>query len=143
MADRSNNEAAANHADHQHRPGSLPHWASNLEEHLDKLLLIILRDNHTFLGYLRSFDHFANLVVENCVRRHIVVEEKCYADVYLGTMTIRGENVCLFGEVDESRPLEMKEESLAYVLRREEEIEAERKAHGLPKMFDFSIDLVD
>ena len=41
--------------------------------------------------------------MEHIVERHIIFEEKVYADIYLGTMLIRGENVCLFGEVDPER----------------------------------------
>ena len=35
------------------RPGKLPHWASNLEDNVDKKLLIILRDGRKLMGWLR------------------------------------------------------------------------------------------
>ena len=31
----------------------LPHWASNLEDNVDKKLLIILRDGRKLMGWLR------------------------------------------------------------------------------------------
>ena len=65
----------------------------------------------------RTFDQFANLLVEHIVERHIIFEEKVYADIYLGTMLIRGENVCLFGEVDPERQDGLREAVALEVLR--------------------------
>uniref|UniRef100_A0A6V0DY86 U6 snRNA-associated Sm-like protein LSm1 n=1 Tax=Zooxanthella nutricula TaxID=1333877 RepID=A0A6V0DY86_9DINO len=120
------------------RPASgLPHWASNLEDSVDKQLLIVLRDDRTLIGWLRTFDQFANLLIEHAVERHILVDERRYADIYLGTMMIRGENVCLFGEVDpESGDSHLQEAPLAYVLQREADAEAELAARGIQKPAD-------
>jgi U6 snRNA-associated Sm-like protein LSm1 len=51
---------------------------------------------------LRSFDQFANLVLERCIERIIVGEQ--FGDVELGVQLVRGENVVLLGEMDESLP---------------------------------------
>mmetsp|Transcript_2517 Transcript_2517/g.6468 ORF Transcript_2517/g.6468 Transcript_2517/m.6468 type:complete len:127 (-) Transcript_2517:498-878(-) len=75
---------------------SLPGAA--LAEELDKKLLIQLRDGRKILGILRSFDQFANLVLEGAIERIIVGEQ--YGDIPLGLQLIRGENVVLLGEVD-------------------------------------------
>ncbi|CAJ1334469.1 unnamed protein product [Effrenium voratum] len=120
-------------------PGKLPHWASNLEDNVDKKLLIMLRDGRKLIGWLRTFDQFANLLVEHIVERHILVEEKVYADIYLGTMLIRGENVCLFGEIDPDRHDGLREAPLAYVLAKEDEIEASDAKKG--KMVDLFADV--
>lgn len=72
-----------------------------LVEELDKLLLVQLRDGRKLVGILRSFDQFANLVLERCVERVIVGVQ--YAEVHLGLHVVRGENVVLLGEIDESR----------------------------------------
>jgi len=53
-------------------------------------------------GVLRSFDQFANLVLESTVERVFVGEQ--YGDIPLGLQLIRGENVVLLGEIDPSRP---------------------------------------
>eukprot|EP00435_Cladocopium_sp_Y103_P020734 s2863_g5.t1 len=118
------------------RPGKLPHWASNLEENVDKKLLIILRDGRKLIGWLRTFDQFANLLVEHVVERHIIFEEKVYADIYLGTMLIRGENVCLFGEVDPDRQDGLREAPLAYVLAKEAQNEASDGKKGMDLFAD-------
>ena len=46
----------------------LPGTASLLEE-LDKRLMVLLRDGRTLIGYLRSVDQFANLVLHRCIER--------------------------------------------------------------------------
>mmetsp|Transcript_14219 Transcript_14219/g.32256 ORF Transcript_14219/g.32256 Transcript_14219/m.32256 type:complete len:145 (-) Transcript_14219:90-524(-) len=122
-------------------PGKLPHWASNLEDNVDKQLLIMLRDGRKLIGWLRTFDQFANLLVEQTLERHILYEEKKYADIYLGTMLIRGENVCLFGEVDGEGPQGgLVKTSLDYVLQREAEMEAEDAARGIKRPIDIFAD---
>mmetsp|Transcript_73717 Transcript_73717/g.204207 ORF Transcript_73717/g.204207 Transcript_73717/m.204207 type:complete len:152 (-) Transcript_73717:119-574(-) len=125
------------------RAAGLPHWASNLQDSLDKQLLIILRDDRKLVGWLRTFDQFANLLLEHTVERHILMDERKYADVYLGTMLVRGENVCLFGEIDPDwdsggapESARLQEAPLAEVLRREAEIEAESAARGVQRPID-------
>lgn len=61
-----------------------------------------LRDGKKIIGILRSFDQFANLVLEGAVERIIVGEQ--YGDIPLGLNVVRGENVVLLGEIDETRP---------------------------------------
>ncbi|GLI58514.1 hypothetical protein VaNZ11_000250 [Volvox africanus] len=70
-----------------------------LAEELDQRLLIVLRDGRKVLGVLRSFDQFANLVIEGAVERIIVGDQ--YGDIPLGLQVIRGENVVLLGRLDE------------------------------------------
>ncbi|GFR42921.1 hypothetical protein Agub_g3922 [Astrephomene gubernaculifera] len=72
-----------------------------LAEELDQRLLIVLRDGRKLLGVLRSFDQFANLVVEGAVERIIVGDQ--YGDIPLGLQVIRGENVVLMGRVEEGK----------------------------------------
>jgi|TARA_B110000977_G_scaffold67069_2_gene91144 U6 snRNA-associated Sm-like protein LSm1 len=84
-------------------PWSLSAVASLVEE-LDKKLLVMLRDGSKILGTLRSFDQFANIVLENAFERIIVGSS--YSDIPLGLYIVRGENVVLMGEVDESRETE-------------------------------------
>ncbi|XP_025059185.1 U6 snRNA-associated Sm-like protein LSm1 [Alligator sinensis] len=67
--------------------------AAFLEKHL-----VLLRDGRTLIGYLRSIDQFANLVLHQTVER-IHVGKK-YGDIPRGIFVVRGENVVLLGEID-------------------------------------------
>ena len=60
-------------------------------------MLVQLRDGRKIIGILRSFDQFANIVLEEAVER--VVVGKRFADVPLGLYVIRGENVVLLGQI--------------------------------------------
>ena len=68
----------------------LPGTASLIEE-LDKKLMVLLRDGRTLIGYLRSVDQFANLVLHKTIERiHVGTE---YGDIPRGIFVVRGENV--------------------------------------------------
>ena len=77
---------------------------ASLVEELDKKLLVVLRDGSKILGTLRSFDQFANIVLQDAVERIIVGSS--YSDIPLGLYIVRGENVVLMGEVDETKETE-------------------------------------
>ncbi|KAJ1090587.1 hypothetical protein NDU88_003717 [Pleurodeles waltl] len=68
-------------------------FSKELEKHL-----VLLRDGRTLIGYLRSIDQFANLVLHQTVER-IHVGKK-YGDIPRGIFVVRGENVVLLGEID-------------------------------------------
>lgn len=69
-----------------------------LVEELDKKLLVQLRDGRKIVGVLRSFDQFANLVLEEAAER--IVVGALYADIPLGMYLLRGENLVLMGQLD-------------------------------------------
>jgi small nuclear ribonucleoprotein (snRNP)-like protein len=46
--------------------------AASLLEQLDKRIMIILRDGRHFVGKLRSFDHFMNLILEETCERVLI-----------------------------------------------------------------------
>lgn len=79
--------------------------AASLYEQLDKLILVCLRDGRNFRGWLRSFDQYANLVLDNTVERLMV--EDSYADIPIGIFVIRGENVMLLGEIDADKDIQL------------------------------------
>lgn len=81
--------------------GPDPFFGTSLADNLDKHLLVILRDGRKLIGILRSFDQFANVVIEGAVERIIVGDLFC--DVHLGLYIIRGENVVLIGELDSTK----------------------------------------
>ncbi|KAG4190164.1 hypothetical protein ERO13_A07G015600v2 [Gossypium hirsutum] len=92
-------------------------------------LLVLLRDGRKLLGLLRSFDQFANVVLEGACERVIV--GNLYCDIPLGLYVIRGENVVLIGELDlekEELPSHMTAVSAAEIKRAQK---AEREATDL------------
>lgn len=78
----------------------LPGTASLIDS-VDKKLLVILRDGRNLIGILRSYDQFANLVLQNTLERIIVND--CYGEKERGVFIIRGENVVLLGEIDKDK----------------------------------------
>lgn len=98
--------------------GKLP-GAASLHEQLDKEIVVCLRDGRNFKGCLRSFDQYANLVLDRTVERLMV--DGTYAEVPLGIFVVRGENVMLLGETDARREAEF-----AQRFRRLPEIEVRR-----------------
>lgn len=78
----------------------MPGTASLIED-IDKKHLVLLRDGRTLIGFLRSIDQFANLVLHQTVER-IHVGKK-YGDIPRGIFIVRGENVVLLGEIDLER----------------------------------------
>lgn len=79
--------------------------AASLYEQLDKLVLVCLRDGRFFYGWLRSFDQYANLTLDNTVER--LASGDKYTDISVGIFVIRGENVMLLGEVNEEKEMEV------------------------------------
>lgn len=78
----------------------LPGTASLIEE-IDKKLLVVLRDGRTLIGYLRSIDQFANLLLQDTIERiHVGLQ---YGDIQRGIFLVRGENVVLLGEIDDQK----------------------------------------
>lgn len=82
----------------------LPGICTLLEE-VDKKILVELRDGRILIGYLRSIDQFANLVLHRTVER-IHVDSR-YGEIPLGVFVVRGDNVVLLGEVDELKHSQM------------------------------------
>ncbi|XP_059607797.1 U6 snRNA-associated Sm-like protein LSm1 [Phlebotomus argentipes] len=102
---------------------------AHLLEEVDKKLMVLLRDGRTLIGYLRSVDQFANLVLHRTIERIHVGNE--YGDIPRGVFIIRGENVVLLGEIDREKEnnLPLTEVSVDDILdaqRREQEQRHER-----------------
>uniref|UniRef100_A0A914E0R7 U6 snRNA-associated Sm-like protein LSm1 n=1 Tax=Acrobeloides nanus TaxID=290746 RepID=A0A914E0R7_9BILA len=93
--------------------------AISLLEQIDKKLMVMLRDGKTLIGYLRTIDQFANLVLHETLERIHV--DKFYGDIPRGIFLIRGENVVLAGEVDETRQTGLIQVSLEEILRMQRE----------------------
>lgn len=121
--------------------------SSFIQEELDRRLLVQLRDGRKLLGTLRSFDQFANLVLERTTERVVAVASKVYADVPLGLYVVRGENVVLLGRIgdgidrggeDEAPPgLARAESAEAARAAAKAEREAEKLKKGIRARMDF------
>merc|ERR1712083_267155 len=100
-----------------------------LLEELDKKLMVLLRDGRTLIGFLRSVDQFANLVLHQTIERIHV--GKCYGDIPRGVFVVRGENVVLLGEIDaektEPKDIGLTEVSLEEILEKQAVQQAEKE----------------
>ncbi|RMJ19719.1 hypothetical protein CDV36_000602 [Fusarium kuroshium] len=83
--------------------------AAQLLDLTDKKLMVALRDGRKLIGVLRSWDQFANLVLQSTIERIFApLPESAgsdqptglYADITHGIFLVRGENVLLLGEID-------------------------------------------
>ncbi|KAG0029474.1 SM-like, degradation of cytoplasmic mRNAs and positively regulates transcription initiation [Podila clonocystis] len=122
--------------------------STSLVDCVDKKLLVVLRDGRKLIGILRSFDQFANLVLQDTIERIYVGD--AYGDIPRGIFIIRGENVVLLGEIDldkeDGSPLrEVPVEEILQVQR--EEMEARVKRDKVKNKFlseqGFSVDNVE
>ena len=93
---------------------------TNLVEFVDKMVVIQINDGRTVMGMLRSFDNFANLVLEHAVERHFV--DHFYADLYLGCMLIRGENVVMVADVNDQATMNLTKVKLHELLDKEDQL---------------------
>ncbi|KAI0078914.1 Sm-like ribonucleoprotein [Panus rudis PR-1116 ss-1] len=75
--------------------------SGSLVDCVDRKMLVVLRDGRKLQGVLRSYDQFANLVLEDTVER--IYHQDVFAELKRGLFLIRGENVVLLGEVDLDR----------------------------------------
>ncbi|CAL3972543.1 unnamed protein product [Diplocarpon coronariae] len=100
----------------QQLPPQMFTTAAQLLDMTDKKLMVALRDGRKLIGVLRSWDQFANLVLQSTTERIFVppsanstspptksgeiFQPGLYADVPRGIFLVRGENVLLLGEID-------------------------------------------
>jgi U6 snRNA-associated Sm-like protein LSm1 len=91
----------------QQLPAQMFTTAAQLLDLTDKKLMVALRDGRKLVGILRSWDQFANLVLQSTKERIFVAPETApdqvrglYADIDRGLFLVRGENVLLLGEID-------------------------------------------
>ncbi|KAI9644303.1 hypothetical protein NHQ30_007660 [Ciborinia camelliae] len=96
----------------QQLPAQMFTTAAQLLDLTDKKLMISLRDGRKLIGILRSWDQFANIVLQSTVERIFVAppppsspgaastQRGLYADIPRGLFLVRGENVLLLGEID-------------------------------------------
>jgi len=108
--------------------------AASLLEQLDHRILIVLRDGRHLIGKLRSFDQFMNLILEDTCERVLLVGKYC--DFPLGLYIVRGDNIVLLGEIDETKEHTTMEkiDQEQYVVAMSEE---SNEAENLKTVWDF------
>ncbi|KAI4859519.1 Sm-like ribonucleoprotein [Hypoxylon rubiginosum] len=92
----------------QQLPPQMFTTAAQLLDLTDKKLLVCLRDGRKLTGILRSWDQFANLVLQSTIERIFAITSDpsdpqpkgFYGDQTHGIFLVRGENVLLLGEID-------------------------------------------
>ncbi|KAM3501652.1 hypothetical protein MY10362_005386 [Beauveria mimosiformis] len=130
--------------------------AAQLLDLTDKKLMVVLRDGRKLVGVLRSWDQFANIVLQSTTERIFALQPPSpppteaadsettaagtatttprglYADIFHGIFLVRGENVLLLGEMDLDRddipPRGFEQGELALVRRLAEEGKAREKS---------------
>ncbi|KAF8817804.1 putative U6 snRna-associated Sm family protein LSm8 [Cardiosporidium cionae] len=113
----------------------LPNWMKSLEDELDCLLLVLLRDGRRLTGFLRTFDQYGNLMLED-VKQQITFETY-FAELPLGCLIIRGDNIVLFGTVDDTKESVLTRKPIGEVLelqRHKEEEQNTLKKQHLPSV---------
>ncbi|KAG0733058.1 hypothetical protein G6F57_002678 [Rhizopus arrhizus] len=106
--------------------------STGLIDSIDKKLMVVLRDGRKLIGTLRSFDQFANLVLQDTIERIYVGQ--CYGDIPRGIFLIRGENVVLLGEIDLDKEdqINLRQVPVEEILAAQrEEIEAKEKVEKI------------
>lgn len=76
---------------------------------VDRKIFVQLRDGRMLFGVLRTFDQYANLILQHTVERIYIEGQNKYGECDRGVFMVRGENVVMLGEVDidkEDLPLE-------------------------------------
>ncbi|CAN6674585.1 sm-like protein LSm1 [Trichomonascus vanleenenianus] len=74
--------------------------AAALLDVVDRRVVVSLRDGRKLFGVLRSFDQFANLVLQDTVERIYDLPNGSYGEQRRGVYIVRGENVAWVGEID-------------------------------------------
>lgn len=71
---------------------------------VDRKIFVSLRDGSNVFGILRTFDQFANLVLQDTIERIYLPKvdggKERFAEVPRGVFMVRGENVVMLGELD-------------------------------------------
>ncbi|CAO3607632.1 unnamed protein product [Mucor hiemalis] len=105
--------------------------STGLIDSIDRKLMVVL-DGRKLIGTLRSFDQFANLVLQDTIERIYV--GNCYGDIPRGIFLIRGENVVLLGEIDldKEEQINLRQVPVEEILMAQrEEIEAKEKVEKI------------
>ncbi|RAO66739.1 uncharacterized protein BHQ10_002751 [Talaromyces amestolkiae] len=99
--------------------------AAQLLDLTDKKLVLVLRDGRKLIGVLRSWDQFANLVLQDTVER--IYSGNLYAEEHVGLYLVRGENVLLLGEIDLDKEDDLPETLIQVSMKEVRELKAKEE----------------
>ncbi|XP_076954970.1 sm-like protein LSM8 [Bidens hawaiensis] len=71
-----------------------------LESVVDQLISVITNDGRNIVGILKGFDQATNIILDESHERVYSTKEGVQQHV-LGLYIIRGDNICIIGELDE------------------------------------------
>uniref|UniRef100_A0A1I8GAQ9 U6 snRNA-associated Sm-like protein LSm1 n=1 Tax=Macrostomum lignano TaxID=282301 RepID=A0A1I8GAQ9_9PLAT len=103
---------------------------ATLVQDVDKQVLVVLRDNRILIGWLRSLDQFANLMLHRSVERIYVHGPDSlvrFGDIERGLYLVRGENVLLMGEFDPSYDANLTQVSADEILQLQHQEQEDQK----------------
>ncbi len=107
---------------------------TSLVQALDRKVLVLLRDGKKYIGMLRSYDQYGNIVLHDAYER-IYIEQQ-YGEQWCGVYLIRGENITMLCEVDQEKdnslPLE-KRSMVEMLTKQKEAIEESRRLYRLKR----------
>ncbi|KAF9791845.1 hypothetical protein SFRURICE_020244 [Spodoptera frugiperda] len=75
--------------------------ASGLENYVNQTVSVITSDGRNFIGTLKGFDQTINIILDESHER-VFSSSSGVAQVVLGLHIIRGDNVAIVGQIDES-----------------------------------------
>ncbi|CCI47172.1 unnamed protein product [Albugo candida] len=75
--------------------------ATYLKDLMDHTISVITNDGRNIIGVLKGYDQTVNLVLEDSFERVYSLKEPVEA-VELGLYIIRGDNICVIGEIPEN-----------------------------------------
>ncbi|KAF9530307.1 Sm-like ribonucleoprotein [Crepidotus variabilis] len=73
----------------------------SLQGYTDRRVLLVLQDGRAIVGVLVGFDQKSNIVLSDCKERVYSADEGV-EEIPLGLYLVKGEMVCLIGEIDEA-----------------------------------------
>jgi U6 snRNA-associated Sm-like protein LSm8 len=73
---------------------------SSLQGYVDRRVLLVLQDGRAIVGTLAGFDQKSNIVLADSKERVYSVDEGV-EEIPLGLYLVKGEMICLVGEIDE------------------------------------------
>lgn len=126
--------------------------AAALVGSVDRKIFVLLRDGRNLFGVLRTFDQFANLVLQDAVERIYLGQEgstdvsqpQRFGEIYRGVFMVRGENVVMMGEVEidteddhlqvmQQMPFDVAEKELKTIHKEKVKVEKEKTKKLLSK----------
>ncbi|KAH9606303.1 sm-like protein LSM8 isoform X2 [Silene latifolia] len=79
---------------------------TGLEPLVDQLISVITNDGRNIVGYLKGFDQATNIILDESHERVFSTKEGVQ-QIVLGLYIIRGDNICIIGELDEELDAEL------------------------------------